>query len=377
MEAGMSETVLVTGGAGFIGSFLVDALLEHGDHVIIYDSLEPQVHRTGTPTYLNRDAEFIQGDVRDRAALEAVVQRADVVSHQAAMVGVGQSMYQAERYVDVNTRGTAMLLDILVNSKHHVRKLIVPGSMSAYGEGRYLCSICGPVSPPIRPQPQMEQRHWELSCTTCGSVLAPAPTDEGKLLQANSVYAITKQDQEQLALSIGSAFGIPTVVLRYFNVFGPRQSLDNPYTGVAAIFMSRLKNNRSPLIFEDGQQTRDFVSVHDIVSANLLVADDSRADYQVFNVGAGRRVSILTIAQTLAHLLDKRIQPTITGQFRKGDIRHCTADITRISQILDWAPQVSLDDGLRELIAWSETITAEDRVDAATEELRQRGLLVG
>jgi dTDP-L-rhamnose 4-epimerase len=374
----MSETVLVTGGAGFIGSFVVDALVQRGDHVIVYDLIEPQVHRDGvTPAYVNPEAEFIHGDVRDRHRLEAAVGRADVVSHQAALVGVGQSMYQVERYLDVNTRGTGVLFDILVNSRHHVRKVVIPGSMSAYGEGRYHCPLDGQVAPPLRSEDQMQRQVWELCCPTCGSSLRPMPTDEAKPLQANSVYAITKQTQEQLALSVGTTFDIPTVVLRYFNVFGPRQSLDNPYTGVAAIFMSRLKNDRPPMIFEDGLQTRDFISVHDIVSANLAVMNDDRADYQVFNVGAGIQVSIIAIAQILARLLEKDIEPTITGKFRKGDIRHCSADIARISQTLDWNPQVSLEAGMRELIAWSETIPAEDRVDEATEELRRHGLLLG
>lgn len=374
----MSETVLVTGGAGFIGSFVVDALVARGDHVIVYDAIEPQVHRNGArPAYVNNEAEFIQADVRNRRQLEAAIGRADVISHQAAMVGVGQSMYQIDRYVDVNNRGTAVLFDILVNSKHRVRKVVVPGSMSAYGEGRYHCPVDGQVAPPLRTESQMQRQEWELRCTLCGSPLTPMLTDEEKPFQVNSVYAITKAVQEQLALNVGRAFGIPTVVLRYFNVFGPRQSLDNPYTGVAAIFMSRLKNQRPPLVFEDGMQTRDFVSVHDVAVANLAVIDDARADYGVFNVGAGRQVSILAIAKTLAKLLGRDFEPTITGQFRKGDVRHCSADISHISKTLDWAPQVSLETGLQELIAWSETIPAEDRVDAATEELRKHGLLIG
>ena len=374
----MSQTVLVTGGAGFIGSFLVDALVQRGDRVLVYDNLEPQVHRAGEPpVYLNPEAELIRADIRDRAQLERAVLRADVVSHQAAMVGVGQSMYQVERYVDINTRGTATLLDVLVNAKHHVRKVVVPGSMSAYGEGRYECPNHGAMAPPIRTEAQMSRGEWELICEGCGAELAPRPTDEEKPFQTHSVYAVTKQDQEQLVLGVCRAFALPAVALRYFNVYGPRQSLDNPYTGVAAIFMSRLKNDHPPLVFEDGKQSRDFVSVHDVVDANLVAIDDSRADDQVFNVGTGRRVTVVAIAQTLARLLDKEIAPTIVGKYRKGDVRHCFADIGHIHQGLGWEPKVDLERGMRELTDWSDGVPALDHVEKATEELRARGLLVG
>jgi dTDP-L-rhamnose 4-epimerase len=373
----MADTVLVTGGAGFIGSFLVDALVERGDHVIVYDNLDPQVHGDGSASDINPEAEFIRADIRDRDTLAKAVARADLVSHQAAVVGVGQSMYQVDRYVDVNTRGTATLLDILVNSKHHVRKLIVPGSMSAYGEGRYRCPRCGPVAARIRTEEQLGRGDWELHCPTCGSELIPMPTDETKPFESTSVYAITKQDQELLVLSVCRAFGLPAVSLRYFNVYGPRQSLSNPYTGAVAIFMSRLKNNRPPLIFEDGNQSRDFISVHDIVAANLAVLGDARADYGVFNVGTGRRVTILEVAELLARSLEKDIAPDITGKFRKGDIRHCFSDPSRLQAAIDWRPRVSLESGIRELIEWSDRVAAQDSVDHATEELRARGLLLG
>lgn len=372
----MSETVLVTGGAGFIGSFLVDELVRLGHRVIVYDNVEPQVHQRGVPTSLNPEAEFIRADIRDHAALEKVVKRVDVVAHQAALVGVGQSMYQIDRYTDINARGTAVLLDVLVNSTNSVRKVVVAASMSSYGEGQYVCRNCGSAAPPLRPEVQMRGAVWELICHICRAELAPAPTSESKALQPTSVYAITKQIQEQLVLNVCQTFGIPAVALRYFNTYGPRQSLDNPYTGVAAIFISRLKNDRPPLVFEDGQQTRDFVSVHDIVSANIAVMGDARADYRTFNVGTGQRHSVLQVANLLAQLLGKNIQPQVVGQYRKGDIRHCFADIGAIQSTLDWAPQVTLEDGFRELVSWSETVSATDTVDRATQELRSRGLLI-
>ena len=371
----MAETVLVTGGAGFVGSFIVDDLVHRGHKVIVYDALDRQVHAGGRPEYLNPEAEFVEADIRDRDRLAASVARADLVSHQAAVVGVGQSMYQVDRYVDVNTRGTAVLLDVLVNSPNHVRKLVIPGSMSAYGEGAYGCPRHGLVRPRNRTDDQMAKGDWEFRCDQCGDELRPRPTSETKGFEANSVYAITKQSQEQLALSVGQAYRIPTVALRYFNIFGPRQSLNNPYTGVAAIFISQLKNGHRPQIFEDGRQTRDFISVHDIVSANVAAMDDSRADYKAFNVGAGRQITILQLARTLAALLAKDIEPQITGKYRTGDIRHCVADISSIAKSLDWAPLVSLENGLKELVEWSDTVGADDRVEGAAEELRARGLL--
>jgi dTDP-L-rhamnose 4-epimerase len=372
------DTVLVTGGGGFIGSFLVDELIRKGSHVIVYDSLDPQVHGRGrSSAHLNPAAEFINADVRDRASLQKAVARADVVSHQAAVVGVGQSMYEVERYVDVNSRGTAVLLDILVNTRHRVRKVMVAASMSAYGEGRYQCATCGPQAPSIRSEDQLLRGEWELVCETCHLRLEPIPTDEEKVPTATSVYAITKQSQEQLVLNVCRAFDIPAVALRYFNVYGPRQSLDNPYTGVAAIFISRLKNDHSPLIFEDGQQTRDFVSVHDIVSANIAAMHDARANYQPLNVGSGKRSSILQMARLLAAQLGKDVDPKIVGKYRKGDIRHCFADISKIETTIGWTPSVSLNEGLGELITWSRCIEATDNVEAATAELSDRGLVLG
>jgi dTDP-L-rhamnose 4-epimerase len=364
--------ILVTGGAGFVGSHLVDELIKKHD-IVIYDNLEPQVHKN-IPEYLNNRAEFIKEDIRDRAKLKDAVSDSEVIFHEAAMVGVGQSMYQIEKYVDVNILGTAKLLDILANEEHGVNKLIVASSMSIYGEGKYECTNCGVVFPPPRKNEQLKKREWEVKCSSCGEVVKPVPTDEEKPLQPTSIYAISKKDQEEMCLAVGRAYSIPTVALRYFNIYGPRQVLSNPYTGVCAIFSSRIKNNNSPIIFEDGLQTRDFTSVHDIVRANLLVMGKSKADYETFNVGTGKPVSILDISNTLSNLYGKTTKPEIMNKYRSGDIRHCYADISKIRK-LGFIPTVSFEDGINELVEWGMTQEAEDKSDLAFQELKDRGLV--
>ena len=269
-----SRKVLVTGGAGFIGSHLVDRLVELGHTVRILDNLDPQVHPGGKkPDYLNPGAEFVAGDVRDRETVRRALQGVEVVFHEAAAVGVGQSQYRIQHYVDVNTRGTATLLDVLANEPNSVEKIVVAASMSSYGEGKARCPECGIVKPTLRPESQMAAGQWEVRCPYCQTPTEPVPTDERTPRQVNSVYSLTKKDQEDLVLLFGRTYGVQAVALRYFNVFGPRQSLSNPYTGVAAIFISRLKNGNRPVVYEDGQQTRDFVSVHDVVQANILAME--------------------------------------------------------------------------------------------------------
>jgi dTDP-L-rhamnose 4-epimerase len=369
--------VLVTGGAGFVGSHLADLLSAEGHRVRILDNLEPQVHgNAGWPTFLPAEVELRRASVCDRAALTAAIEDVDVIFHEAAVVGVGQSMYQIRHYTEANILGTATLLDILANDKHSVRKVVVAASMSSYGEGVYDCAACGSVRPPLRTEEQMRKGDWELYCPACGQRVTPRGTSEAAALHCNSVYATTKKVQEELVMMVCEAYGIPAVALRYFNIYGPRQSLSNPYTGVAAIFLSRLKNGQAPIVFEDGLQTRDFVSVHDIVRANYLAMVTDKADGEMLNIGTGRPTTVAGVAEVLAEVLNVRIEPEITGRFRKGDVRHCYSDASKAEQLLGWRPQVDFRSGIEELIEWSAEVSAADHVDQATSELAARGLLV-
>jgi dTDP-L-rhamnose 4-epimerase len=367
--------VLVTGGAGFIGSHLVDALIAAGHGVRVLDSLEPQVHgpRRERPSYLNGKAELIVGDVRDRKQLARALDGVEAVFHEAAAVGVGQSMYEIERYVSANAVGAAVVLEGILERRDRIRKVVVASSMSLYGEGAYRAPDGGMVSPPLRREADLAARRFELF-ESGGAELTPAATPEEKPLQPTSIYAITKRDHEEMFLAVGQAYGIPVVALRYFNVYGPRQALSNPYTGVVAIFSSRLLNRNRPLVYEDGRQTRDFVHVSDVVQANLLALGSDAADGRVYNVGTGQATSVRQVADTLGELLDFAEPPDVTGRYRAGDIRHCVADISRIRRELGYRPKVAFADGLREVLGWLRTQSADDAVEAAARELAARGL---
>ena len=375
----MIRNVLVTGGAGYIGSHLVDALVARDYRVTVLDSLEPQVHRSGSwPSYASTRATYVRGDVRDRACFEPLVVAADAVVHFGAAVSVGQSMYQVDRYVDVNTRGTALLLDILVNAKHNVRKVLVASSIGVYGEGAYRCATHGVVAPLIRPEQQLAARDWEQRCPQCHDHVRSIPTAEDKPLYRDNIYSMTKYHQEEMVLLIGKTYGIPAVAPRFFNVYGPRQSLSNPYAGVAAIWLSRLLNGKQPVVFEDGGQLRDFVSIHDVVECLVLMLEKPGADYLPVNVGSGQTVTILEIAKMLNRLLGTSIEPLVTRTGRKFDIRHNTADISRARATLGFEPKVTLEQGFSELIEWAKTTpdVAVDFFERALDELKQKGLLV-
>ncbi len=370
----MPDRVLVTGGAGFIGSHVVELLLEKGYEVVVYDALVEQVHRGAGPVYVPADARFIRGDVRDRDALGAALEGVDAVLHLAAEVGVGQSMYEISRYVDANTSGTGVLLDLIANQETQVQRIVVASSMSIYGEGAYVCATHGLMHPGLRSSAQLAERDWELRCPECGEALIPTGTSELKPLRPTSVYAISKMDQELLCLSVGGAYDLGVVALRYFNTYGPRQSLSNPYTGVAAIFSSRLLNGRSPLAFEDGQQLRDFIHVRDVARATVQALESPAADGQAINVGADAPMTVVQVAESLAGALGVDLLPELTGTARAGDIRHCYADMTKAAELLDFRPEVSFEAGIGELIEWLSDQQADDLVDRAQRELSSRGL---
>src|SRR3954470_18841699 len=371
----MGKKILVTGGAGFIGSHLVDALIARGHQVRVLDGLVPQVHASDEPQFLNEKAEFVRADICDRSALQRALDGVSVVFHQAAEVGVGQSMYEMERYVRANTLGTSILLEEIVARRDTIKKLIVASSMSVYGEGAYTCPKHGAQSPKLRSPGQLAKHDWELHCESCGSALRPAATSEEKPISPTSVYAISKQDQEQLCLVVGRSYGVPTVALRYFNAYGDRQALSNPYTGICAIFSSRLLNDQPPMVFEDGEQTRDFVHVSDVVQGNLRAMESDRADFEVLNIGTGASTSVNQVAKMLADGLGKKISAQVVGKFREGDIRHCVADIGKARKLIGFEPAVKLEKGIPELLAWVKMQRASDRTAKATEELESRILV--
>jgi dTDP-L-rhamnose 4-epimerase len=374
--------VLVTGGAGFVGSFLCEELHNSGYDIRIFDNFEPQVHsgaqgnlRSLLPNGIPLNGiELVFGDVRSPTQLGAALKDVDAVIHLAAQVGVGQSMYEVHKYVDHNTVGTAVLLELLASRQHKVRKLVVASSMSIYGEGGAHCESCGRVTPALRGATQMSAGDWEVRCPICNRTTTPIPTAESKPVLPTSIYAITKRDQEEMCLVVGRAYGIPSAALRFFNIYGPRQSLGNPYTGVAAIFSSRILNDHPPVVFEDGNQTRDFVHVKDVVQAISLALAKDEANGHVFNVGTGRPTSIKDVAILLARRLRRDVAPQIEYKFREGDVRHCYADISKIKEILGYAPTVELETGIDDLIDWAKNQKADDRFELAAAELAKRGL---
>lgn len=373
------DRILVTGGAGFIGSATADLLIERGYGVTILDNLDPQVHPSGIPAYLNPSAQFVVGDIRDQQTVGNLLRQTDAVIHLAAAVGTSQSIYQVARYVDVNTRGTSVLLDAAIHAKNRIRKIVVASSMSLYGEGSYRCDKCGEERyPGLRHEEDLRKRIWEPLCPGCKSTLRAGPTREDKPPMPASIYAQTKRHQEEMALLLGRTYSLPVVALRYFNVYGPRQALTNPYTGVAAIFLNRILNDKSPYIFEDGRQLRDFIHVSDVAKANVLALERDTADYQALNIGTGKPTSIETIAKLLARTSGKEIEPTISSNFRKGDVRHCYADATKARKLLGFRVEVDLEKGFRDLSDWarSQDWGRPEQLEGAMQELEERKLVL-
>ncbi len=372
----MAKHLLVTGGAGFIGSHLVEELLRQGNRVRVLDNLSLQVHggESEGPAYLNPEAELIRGDIRDRRMLTRALKGIDAVFHLGAAVGVGQSMYEIANYTSVNNLGTAMLLEAL--SRQPVERLIIASSMSIYGEGLYQApdgTLCECVD---RSLARLRAKQWE-PCDLKGLPLRPMPTPETKKPCISSVYALSKFDQERMCLMIGNAYDIPTVALRFFNVFGPYQALSNPYTGVLANFAARLLNNKAPVIFEDGLQLRDFISVYDVTRACHLALESSKAPGRVFNIGTGQPHTIIEVALRIAAVLGRDyIRPRILEQYRAGDVRHCYADVTLARELLGFEARIGFDEGVEKMAEWLEGQLVEDRSLTATLELTSRGLVI-
>jgi dTDP-L-rhamnose 4-epimerase len=370
----MSRVVLVTGGAGFVGSFVCERLIAQGFAVRVLDNLDPQVHQG--PPAIAPGVEFLRGDVRDADTCARALDGVDVVVHAAAAVGIGQSLYRVRHFIDVNTTGTATLLEALAVRQRPV-KLVMLTSMTGYGEGMYRRpSDQRLLRVDARREEDIDRFGWEPVCPETREVLVPCPTPESAALLCRNVYALSKRHQEELALSLAATYGFEAVCLRLFNVFGPRQSLSNPYTGVIAIFLSRLLAGQRPLVYEDGAQTRDFVSVHDVVGAILTAIDAPAANGQVVNIGSGVGRGIASVAATLARVTGRDdLLPEITFRFRSGDIRHCTADISRARELLGFEPTVSWEAGLKEVADWARTAPSTDRVWQADGELQARGLV--
>jgi len=376
----MTKNILVTGGAGFIGSHLVDKLIdEKGYNVTVFDILEEQVHGSSKkfPEYLNPKANFILGSVTDYLKLEDLVKSNEVIYHLAAIVGVGQSMYQIKKYTEYNILGTANLLDIIANSEHNVKKLIISSSNTVYGEGKARCGKCGIVFPSLRTEKQLRRKDWELKCPLCDQNIKPLLTDESKPFNSSSLYALSKQSQEEMGLLIGNTYGINTTIMRFFLVYGTRQSISNPYTGVCGIFCSRLFTGKPAIVFEDGLQSRDFVNVHDVCQALILCMEKDAARGEIFNVGSGNPITIKEVAEVITNKINPDLKPIYNQQYRVGDIRHCLADISKIKSKLGYSPKIAFKEGINDLIEWvrPQIKDHKDKSQNAIEELKKKGLL--
>ncbi len=348
--------VLVTGGAGFVGGHVVDCLLAHGHAVTVLDNLSPQIHSTASFSAVQRaSATCIQADVRDSDALRGALADAEAVVHLAAETGTGQSMYNIRHYSDVNTIGTAALLDLLMNEPSTVRRFVLASSRAVYGEGQYRCPQCGTIHPPTRPAEQLARHEWEIVCPICGSLAEPVPTREDALLQPQSIYASTKQTQEQLVTIACHAREIESVVLRYQNVYGPGQSLTNPYTGIISIFFSLIAEGKPLLLFEDGLPSRDFVFIDDVAAATVAAVEVPGIGNSTINVGAGVRTSVRDVAEALYTVLETEPRAEVCENYRVGDIRHCYADIMLLREQLDYTPQVDFAEGIRRFVIWAST----------------------
>ncbi len=375
------KKVLITGGAGFIGSNLALKMISKGYEVSVLDCLAEKIHGNNpektSPLFasIHKKVKFIKGSVNSRADLIKAVADNEIIVHLAAETGTGESMYQIEKYSQVNVMGTALLLDILTNEKHHVKKILVASSRSIYGEGKYLSDEIGVVYPEHRTKEFMDNGDFEVKYPGCTSSLKLLPTDENSLLHPSSIYGITKLTQEEMVLTTGKSINLPSVALRYQNVYGPGQSLSNPYTGILSIFSTQIKNGNPINIFEDGKESRDFVFIDDVVNATILCIENEDANYEVFNVGTGEAVDVLTVAQTLIKLYKKEVPITVTGNYRLGDIRHNFADLTKIKNLTGFTPNVSFEQGIEKFAHWVDSQEVqEDKYLQSIREMKEKGL---
>jgi len=377
----MTQNILITGGAGFIGSRLSLGLLAKGHVVRVLDNLSPQIHGAdpeASPLFrsIQGKVEFLHGSVTNRTDLTKALSGIETVVHLAAETGTGQSMYAIRHYADVNIGGTALLLDLIANEPFPVRKIVVASSRAVYGEGKYMCRDHGSVFPAARSAVDMQNGDFEVHCPVCGVPARLVPTDEEAPVHPASVYGITKLTQEQMVLTVGNALGISALAFRYQNVYGPGQSLSNPYTGILSIFSSRIRNGGGLNIFEDGKESRDFVFIDDAVAATIRGIEHEAPLAGVFNVGSGVATDVMTIANTLQQKLGHTVPVQVSGQFRLGDIRHSLADLTKVRALLGFEPTVTIEEGLRRFVAWviGEAVQA-DRYEESLRELETKGLL--
>jgi len=373
--------ILITGGAGFIGSNLALHLIELGHEVTIMDNLSPQIHgdnpENTSPLYrsIKNKVNFILGSVTDISVWEAALAGQEAIVHFAAETGTGQSMYEIRRYVDVNIGGTGLMLDLLANGSYQVKKVVVASSRSIYGEGKYHSEALGIVYPGARKDEDMKAGRFEPLCPQTGAPLTLLATDEESKIHPSSVYGITKQNQEQMVMTVCASLGIGATALRYQNVYGPGQSLSNPYTGILSIFSTRIKNGNGLSIFEDGLESRDFVFIDDIVAATTMALTKDEANGEVFGIGSGVATDVLTVAQTLVQHYGIDVPIKVTGAYRLGDIRHNFADLKKAKRLLDFSPQVSFDEGIRRFTTWvNQQEVQVDTYDASIAEMSKRGL---
>jgi len=371
------NNILITGGAGFIGSNLSLKLIDKGYKITVLDNLSPQIHSDTSPLYysIKDKVNFIKGSVLSYNDWKTALTNIDVVVHLAAETGTGQSMYEIEKYTDVNIKGTSILLDILTNEKHSVKKLVIASSRAIYGEGKYSCETHGVVYPTERNDTDMSQGDFSIKCPVCASNVKLLATDEKSAIHPSSIYGITKQVQEQMFMVVGKSLGIPVVAFRYQNVYGAGQSLSNPYTGILSIFSTRIKNGNDINIFEDGEESRDFVYIDDVVDATILGIEKDEANYEVFNVGLGKPVDVLTVANTLVSIYESKSKISVSGNYRIGDIRDNYADLKKITSMLGFKPKVSFSEGIRKFTQWVSTQEiVVDNYEKSIEEMKKKGL---